>query len=246
MSRIGSLFAGTLLLMGILPVVSCTSYKSQQPSFKMPAAYGNMKVVSGAQIAAKSYADKQEAKKIFGFDIRAAGLLPVQVVVDNSSAEDIRIVPAQTFLIDAEGNMWNLLDSRIAYERLEKSTEFSRIVKGSGKGGMFGAAGGALIGAAIGILTGDNVGSAALAGGALGGAGGATLGGIGGATDEDVGRQISRDLANRSLQNENIGAGLLGHGFLFFPGEASSAKTLRLQIQEIGLGRTETAMFSLE
>ena len=207
-----------LALMVILAGAGCTTYKSHEVPFKAPAAYGNMQVVNGVQIAAKSYFDEKEAQNSFGFNIRKAGLLPVQVVMDNAGNEEIRIVPEQSFLIDDEGNMWNLLKSRSAYERLEKSTEFSRIAEGSGKGAMFGAAGGALLGAAIGILSGENVGTAALGGAALGGAGGATLGGIGGAVNEEPERLISRDLSTRSLQNETIGAGSLAHGFLFFPG----------------------------
>ncbi len=240
------LFLVTLVLLAGLVVTSCTTYKSQQTSFKAPSAYSNMQVLNGAEIAAKSYFDSEEAEKVFGFDIRSTGLLPIQLVVDNAGKDEISIVPDQTFLIDAEGNMWNLLKSRAAYERLEKSTEYSRIAKGSGKGAMFGAASGALIGAAIGILTGENVGTAALGGAAIGGAGGATIGGVKGATDEDAGRQISRDLTNRSLQNKTISGGSLAHGFLFFPGEAPSAKTLRLQILEVGSGETHTSFFTLE
>jgi len=246
MLRGGKKLCFILVLVVTLGGPGCTTYKSHEVPFRPPASFGNMQVINGLQIAAKSYFEEKEARDAFGFNIRKAGLLPVQVVMDNGSSEEIRIVPEQSFLIDDQGNLWNLLQSWSAYERLEKSTEFSRIAQGSGKGAMLGAAGGALLGAAIGILSGENVGTATLGGAALGGAGGAALGGIGGAVDEEPERLISRDLSNRSLQNESISPGSLAHGFLFFPGESPSAKTLRLQIIEMGRGQKHTLFFNLK
>jgi hypothetical protein len=231
-------------LLFLLP--ACASYKSQEVSFQLPAASPNMQVIAGAQVAARSYADKAAAKEAFGFDVRGAGLLPVQVVVDNGGSHGLAVVPEQTFLIDAEGNVWNLLDRRTAYQRVESSSEYARIGKGAGKGGMLGAAGGALIGAAIGILSGENVGTAATKGAAVGAAGGAVVGGTQAGTAPDAGRQIARDLANKELENRTIQPGMLGRGFLFFPGEAPSASALRLQMQETDSGEIHTAILPLQ
>ncbi|NLC70909.1 MAG: hypothetical protein GX751_06060 [Desulfuromonadaceae bacterium] len=229
----------------ILMISGCATYKSREVSFRHPSAFANMQYVSGAQVAVESHADPKQAKEVFGFDIRATGILPVQVVIDNTGDQELQIVTSQTFLIDGQGNMWNLLQGSVAYERMEKSTEYARIVKGGGKGAIFGAASGALIGAAIGVLTGENVGTALAKGAAIGGAGGATIGGIQGGLSEDAGRQISRDLANKELQNKVIGAGSMAHGFLFFPGEAPSAKSLRLQLEEVRTGQRHTLLFDL-
>jgi hypothetical protein len=159
------LLQSAVLSFSLLLVAACTSYKSQEVPFRPPSAMPNMQIVAGAQVAAQAYVDKTEAKQAFGFDIRDAGLLPVQVIVDNGGKHGLLVVPEQTFLIDAQGNMWNLLDRRTAYERMEKSSEYARVAKKAGRGSVFGATGGALLGAAIGILTGDNVGEAALRGG---------------------------------------------------------------------------------
>lgn len=231
--------AGLLLLL-----VACTSYRSREVPFHPPTAYPNMQVVAGAQIAAQGYADKATAKEAFGFDIRSAGLLPVQVVFDNLGNRGLQVVPAQTFLVDDEGRYWNLLDRRTAYQRVEESSEYARIAKGGGKGGLLGAAGGALVGAAIGILAGENVGTAATKGAAVGAAGGAVIGGSQAGTSEDAGRQIARDLANKELENRVVAPGTLGRGFLFFPGEAPSAAALRLQLQEED-GQLHTVTLSL-
>jgi hypothetical protein len=110
---------------------------------------------------------------------------------------------------------------------------------------MLGAAGGAVIGAALGILTGENVGTAATKGAAVGGAGGAVIGGTQSATSPEAGREISRDLANKELENRTIQPGMLGRGFLFFPGEAPSASGVRLQLQEEDTGQFHTVILSL-
>lgn len=228
-----------------LLLVSCTTYKSQEVPFKPPAAYQGMQMAAGAQVAGESFADKQTAKQAFGFDIRGAGLLPVQIVIDNAGTHGLEIVPSQTFLIDAQGNYWNLLDSRTAYQRVESSSEFGTIGKGAGKGATLGAAGGALIGAAIGILAGENVGDAAMKGAAAGVAGGAVIGGANAASSEETGRQISRDLANKQLENRAIQPSTLARGFLFFPGEATSASQLRLQLKEKDTGVLHNLMLAL-
>lgn len=230
----------------LLPLISCTSYKSQEVPFRLPAAAANMQEVAGAQVAAEGFADEGDAKKVFGFNIRDAGLLPVQVIVDNQGSHGLTVVPEQTFLIDAEGNMWNLLDRRTAYQRLEKSSEYARIAKGAGRGGMLGAAGGAVVGAALGILTGEDVGTAATKGAAVGGAGGAVIGGTQSVTSPEAGREISRDLANKELENRTMQPGMLARGFLFFPGEAPSASGLRLQLKEEDTGKIHTVILSLQ
>ncbi len=177
------------LLGCVLATVSCTSYKSRVVPFRHPSAYPNMQVVAGAQVAAEAYADSGRAKKVFGFNIRGAGLLPVQVVIDNTGSHDLQVVPDQTFLVDDQGNMWNLLDRGTAYQRVESSSEFATIAKGAGKGSILGAAGGAIVGAAIGILSGSNVGEALGKGAAVGAAGGAVVGGTQAGASEEPGRQ---------------------------------------------------------
>jgi len=204
-----------------------------------------MQIVAGAQVAAEAYANPEKAKKAFGFDIRGAGLLPVQVVIDNTGSHGLQVVPDQTFLVDGQSNMWNLLDRRTAYERVEKSSEFATIAKGAGKSSLLGGAGGAIVGAAIGILAGQNVGEAIGKGATVGAAGGAVIGGTQAGSSEEPGRQISRDLANKELENRNIEPGILGRGFLFFPGEAPSASMLRLQLRETESGKIHTVLLTL-
>ena len=144
----------------VMILASCTFYESREVPFRPPDQIANVQQVGGTRVAAEQYADKSAAKAAFGFDIRGAGLLPVQLIFENRGPERFEVVPDQTFLVDASGGYWNLLDRKTAYQRVESSSEYASIVKGGAEKGMWGAAAGALAGAAIGILSGHNVGEA--------------------------------------------------------------------------------------
>jgi hypothetical protein len=240
-----TLLRRAIAMLLLTALAACTFYESREVPFRPPEHFANVQQLGGAKVAAEAYAEKAAAKEAFGFDIRGAGLLPVQVVIDNQGPQRFEVVPEQTFLVDAAGAFWNLLDRRTAYQRVESSSEYGTIVKGGGEKGMWGAAAGALAGAAIGILSGQNVGEAAGKGAAVGAAGGAIYGGAQAGSSDDAGRQIARDLANKDLENRVIEPGNIDRGFLFFPGEAPSAGQLRLQLRDVSTGQTFIASFSL-
>jgi len=217
-------------------LTACTKYERQVVPFKLPSAYPNATEAADAVIATKSYDDKDEAGKAFGFDIKGAGILPVQVIFDNKGVHPLEIVPAQTFLVDEENNLWPILDANLAYDRITKKTELGKIApEGLKYGGLAGAAGG-IIGAAIGIVSGENVGDAALKGAAAGAALGLTMGGAEGLSDDKVRHQIRDDLTTRSLEKRAVKPQEFAHGFIFFPGEAKKSKELRLQLKAIDTG----------
>jgi len=234
--------SAVVLFLGLVSLLTaCTFYESREVSFRPPAVAGNAQQMGGALVAGEQYADKKIAKEAFGFDVRSAGLLPVQVVIDNSGPQRFEIVPEQTFLVDATGAYWNLLDRKTAYQRVESSSEYGSIIKGGAEKGMWGAAAGALAGAAIGILSGSNVGEAVGKGAAVGAAAGGIYGGAQAGGSDESGRQIAKDLANKDLNSRIIEPGNLGRGFLFFPGEAPSASQLRLQLRDVTTGQTFNA-----
>ncbi|BBO90359.1 lipoprotein [Desulfosarcina ovata subsp. ovata] len=202
-------------------------------------------LVDGAQIGGRAYVERSEAQDAFGFDIRGAGMLPVQVVIDNQGSSALEINPGQTFLEDAEGNLWPILTDTFAYERATKYAQTNKIFKEGAYGGVLGAAAGAVVGAAVGIVTGDNVGEAIGKGAAVGAAAGSVIGGTkGAASSSDARRAIINDLRDKSLENRSILPGNLAHGIIFFPGEATSAKQLRLQLRETDNGRLHTVFLS--
>ena len=217
-------------------LTACATYKRKPLPFKAPSAYDNATEVVGALVGAEAFVDRRTTKEAFGFDIRGAGMLPVQVVFDNQGPHPLKIDVAQTFLEDAEGNLWPILDREIAYERATKYSQTKKIFKEGAYGGFLGATAGALIGAAVGIVTGENVAEAAGKGAAVGAAAGATLGGIKGYTSDDARQAIVDDLRRKSLENKPVEPTNLAYGYLFFPGEANSAKQLRLKLVEVDTG----------
>ncbi len=224
----------------------CTTYKRQPVSFKMPSAYPNATQVGGATVAAKAYDDPKEAKEAFGFDIRGAGLYPVQVIFDNLGDHTLEVEPSQTFLIDGVGNLWSIMDSSLAYDRVTKESEISRIGRAGAKTGFLTGAAGALLGAAIGIVSGEKVLESAGKGAALGGAIGATAGGTQAATSSGYAQaEIAEDLREKSLKNKVIPPRSISHGFIFFPGEARGAGELRLQLRMVETGNLSTIRLAL-
>jgi hypothetical protein len=220
-----------LVLMAALLLVGCaTSYKAQPLPFKAPTAYGNMVTVDDTTIGGRAYVAEKEAKKAFGFNIRGAGMLPVQLVFENNGKDKLEIDTSQTFLEDQEGNLWPLLSQDMAHERATKYAQTKQIAKEGAYKGFLGAAAGTIIGAAVGIVSGGDVGEAIGKGAAVGAAAGATIGGAGGYASGDARRKIISDLRAKSLQNKAIQPETLAHGILFFPGEAQSAKLLRLKL----------------
>jgi hypothetical protein len=209
-----------------------TSYKVKPLPFKSPASLNNVVRVAGAEVAAIAFVDDAKTKEAFGFDIHGAGMLPVQVIFDNQGPNSLEINAQQTFLEDEKGNLWPILSKEIAYERATKYAKTKNIFEKGAYHGFLGAAAGSIIGAAIGIVSGQNAASAAGKGAAVGAAAGATMGGVAGADSSDVRRSIIDDLREKSLQNTAVAPKSLAHGFLFFPGEAKSAKQLRLQLIE--------------
>ena len=224
----------------LVAVSACTKYERQVVPFQLPAALPNATEAAEATIAAKAYDGKDEASAAFGFDIRGAGILPVQVIFDNKGAHSLEIVAAQTFLVDEANNLWPILEEGLAYDRINKKTELGNVVPEGAKSGLLAGAAGGIIGAAIGIVTGTNVGNAAAKGAALGAAAGITMGGAKGLTDDEVRYQIRDDLKTRSLEKRAVKPQEIAHGFIFFPGEAKKAKELRLQLRAIDTGRIYT------
>jgi hypothetical protein len=107
-------FSAMIVFVCLTVFVGCTSYERQVVPFKLPENTHNAVSFNGAVIAARSFSNTNEAREAFGFDIRSAGILPVQVVFDNKSEHPLMIIPEQTFLIDEESNVWPILNQSLA------------------------------------------------------------------------------------------------------------------------------------
>lgn len=229
----------------VLVALGCSRYEQKPLPFRDPSSYPNATQAFGATVGAQAFEDPTRTREVFGFDIVGAGILPIQIAFDHQGKDPIEIDPSQTFLVDDQGNLWNVLDQKLAYDRISKKTELGEVVPQAGKTAFLGAAAGAIVGAAIGIVTGRSIGEAAGKGAAVGGAGGAVYGGAKGVGEPSIGSKISADLQNRSLENKPIPPQALSHGVLFFPAEATKARILRLQLRDSRTGEAVTLKFGL-
>ncbi|HOI17601.1 MAG TPA: glycine zipper family protein, partial [Geobacteraceae bacterium] len=80
----------------LLLVAGCSTYERKVVPFKMPSAYPNAVTVNGVAVASRAYDDTADARQAFGFDIRGAGVLPVQVIFDNQGKHSLEIIPEKT------------------------------------------------------------------------------------------------------------------------------------------------------
>lgn len=235
-----------VFILAFIFTASCaTAYKAKPLPFRAPSSYANAIEVSGAVIAAQAFADPKIAEEAFGFDVRGAGMLPVQVIFDNQGPHSLKIGADQTFLEDATGNLWSILADKMAYDRATKYAQTKEIFKEGAYSGFLGATAGVIIGAAIGIVSGRDIGGAIGKGAAVGAAAGATIGGAKGLASDDARREIVSDLNQKSMENKAVNPRTLAHGFIFFPGEAPSAKQLRLQLIEVDSGKVYILKFNL-
>lgn len=233
------------ILLSIILIPSCSTYKPQATPFRLPQSYANAQNYHGLSVAAFSWQNEEEAKAAFGFNVIKAGLLPVQLVFENQTPQTFQISPSQTFLVNDRQELFPVLDNQSAYDRVQRSTGFKEGARGLAKGAFWGSAAGAVIGTAIGVAAGRSVGEYAMRGAVTGAAAGAVLGVGQGTGGTEQARQISDDLANRSLKNNPIKPQEISQGIVFFPAEAGPPSQLRLQLRESDTDQVVNLNFSL-
>lgn len=223
-------YAIIVLLPSLFILAGCASHGHRVSPVPLPGTQPEHVAVNGVEMLAVAYLDKKTAEERFGFDVRGAGLLPVQLVIDNRSTQSVSINSGQTFLIDKIGQAWPLLPAEEAYQRVKGHVEMGETAKGTVKPAVLLGAAGALAGFAVGILTGEDIGESIGKGAVLGGTVGALAGGT--AAYATASEKIRTDLAQRTLRNRPVEPGHLAYGFLFFPGrkEATSVQQLRLTV----------------
>ncbi|MBF0452997.1 MAG: hypothetical protein HQK75_20010 [Candidatus Magnetomorum sp.] len=202
-------------------------------AFKMPSVYGNAVKMDKTFAAAEVFNNAKQAKKIFGFDVHGAGMLPVQVVFQNTGYRDFQVVVDQTFLEETNGNMWEVLTGDIAKSRATQNAQDKKALKEAGKKGVIAAGIGAVIGAIIGTVTGGNVVEAVGKGAAVGTGGGVVYGAVKALETDDAEQKALKDFKSTLIEQKTIKGGCITRGFLFFPGEAKKPKQLWLTLKDV-------------
>jgi len=99
-------------------LVSCSPHQDPNEPAALNEGQAEVVEMEGLRIQATAYDDPDSAGAAFGFDIHGAGLLPLRFVLQNRSANPIRLIPSQIFLIDQGGQAWPLLTSEQVTTRL--------------------------------------------------------------------------------------------------------------------------------
>jgi len=223
----------------LLFINACSkAFVAKPVPFKMPSVYGNAVTIDKTIAAAEVFNNPKQDKKLFGFDIHGAGMLPVQVVFENIGYRDFQVIIDQTFLEESNGNMWEVLTGDIAKARATQHAQDKKALKEAGKKGMIAAAMGAVIGAVVGTLTSSNVGKSVGTGAAVGVGGGAVYGAVKALEKDDEEQKSLKHFNNTLIEHKPIKGGCITRGFLFFPGEAKKPKILWLSIKDTMDGKT--------
>jgi hypothetical protein len=135
---LGRIKAPTVLITLMFVVACATAYKAQPLTFRSPSSYPNSVVVAGITVAAEAFADPKKAGEAFAFDVRGAGMLPVEVVFDNAGRHSLKIEAGQTFLEDDKGSLWPILDEKTAYDRTTQYAQTRQIFKEGAYAGFLG------------------------------------------------------------------------------------------------------------
>jgi hypothetical protein len=224
-----------------LALASCAPrYEYRAVPVRPVSGYPGQAHVAGANIGAVAFYSPQELTQLFGFDLKKAGVIPVQVMVQNNSEAPVTFLDGAR-MQDISGNAWEVLPSEVVFTRINNYTSGSlNGEKGVRRTLLWGLAGAAM-GAAVGAATGTNVGEAVGKGAALGGAAGAASSVMGIGTTDDTSQDVMRDFSSRSLNHRTVAPGAEVSGFLYFPSEAAQPRGLTLNI-DVGGQRQNVAM----
>lgn len=110
----------TLAILLIILILAAVATRVQRGTALPPLEPGGtwVEVEKGTRVAVRVLDSVEAAQRTLGFDIRAAGVLPVRLAIDNQGAAAVRIEAPQTFLIDRRDLAWPLLTADQAVTRL--------------------------------------------------------------------------------------------------------------------------------
>jgi hypothetical protein len=196
--------------------------------FRPPGQLPNAQKVWQLVIAADVLDTPEKSARVFGTDLAAADILPVQLIIENKGHQEYEIDAAQIFGA-AAGEYYPAFNLSQAAQRVRESSIGTTVVGQAVLGALAGAAAGAAIGAAVGSAGGDS-GQGAAAGAAIGGAVGGTSGAAAGASDRYT-HQFRHELAAQDFGDRVIFSGDLHQGFIYL--QVQPYTVLRVKVTNI-------------
>jgi hypothetical protein len=204
-------------------------------------AYYNHLAIDGAIVAAEALYDDKTLEERFGYNLKKAGVIPVNLLAENDGEDTLVLLPGPR-MTDAKGQIWELLPQDVVVRRIGDYTSGVTAKQGLARTAK-GALVGAILGAAVGVATGTNVGEAVGKGAAIGGAAGVSTAvlGMGG---EDSSADVASDYTTLAMRQSSVAPGESTHGLLYFPAEADRPVKLTMKVK-IGEGKTQTLALPL-
>ncbi len=206
-----------LVLFGAAVGGACRTLEVQPAPFQRPDAYAHHFDATGFRMAFVPVLDSEASRAQFNVDFTGGPVMPVRVIVENTSQREILLEATQVFGVTSDGDFYQSYD-------LDQST---RIVRRSeiGKGVATSAAVGALAGAVVGAGVGAGIGYAAddgdgarrgaAAGAVIGGTAGAASGAASGA--DAITQQIRREMRRADWGSQVVYPGEMKTGYVFLP-----------------------------
>lgn len=210
-------------------------------SFNSPSAYQNKQEIDGLQIAVVPIDSLERSKEFFGTDLKAADILPVHLIVQNSGEKEFEINHQQVFGVTPDGKYTVAYSLNKTAEHVRRSSIGSTAVAGAVAGTLAGAAIGAGIGAGVGYAGGD-VSQGAATGAIIGGASGAAVGTAEGLSDSFT-VKFKQELANLAFEDRVIFPGDIQQGFIYL--KWSSYNKIRVKVLNITDNTIHEIMFDV-
>ncbi|MDR2368542.1 MAG: hypothetical protein LBF58_10645 [Deltaproteobacteria bacterium] len=217
-----------LLLSIMLATAACAPrYEFKPIPVRSLEGFGNRIDFGAGLVGAHAIYDPKELTRFFGFDLKKAGVVPVQIAVKNNQPQATLALTKAT-LLDAEGLLWEVLPPSVVVRRINEHTSGGLSgEQGARRTLLWGLAGG-ILGATIGVVSGSSVGEAAAKGAAVGGAVGATSSIVQASSETSDAGDIQKDFATRDMDHATVSPGDTANGLLYFPSEISQPKRLNL------------------
>ncbi len=230
------------ILTSILIFSGCAApLKTDTVSFNSPSSYHNKQEIDGLQIAVVPIDSVEKSKEIFGTDLKAADVLPVHLIVQNSGSKEFEINHQQIFGVTSDGKYTVAYTLNKTAEHVRQSSIGSTAVAGAVAGTLAGAAIGAGIGAGVGYA-GGNASRGAATGAIIGGTTGAAAGTAEGLSDSFT-VKFKQELANLAFEDRVIFPGDIQQGFIYLKWEYYNR--IRMKVLNITDNKIQELMFDV-
>jgi hypothetical protein len=209
-------------------------------SFLVPSSHENHKNIEGLHIAVVPVDTKEKSDETFGTDLKAAGILPIHLIVQNDGTKEFEINHEQIFGVanDVYTVAYTL---NKAANHVRSSSIGTTAVAGAITGMVAGAAIGAGIGAGVGS-TSDDTSQGAASGAIIGGTVG-TASGVGAGLSDSFTAQFKRELANLAFEDRVIYPGDIQQGFIYL--KWNPYNKIRVKVFDITENKIHDLMFDI-